>query len=90
MINGYTLDDKPVTDDLLKANGYKQYRGKDIDIYYNIDKCTHAGFCVQGNSSVFEVGRRPWVLPDNGEAQQLADTINKCPSGALKFIRKDV
>ncbi|MDR2832442.1 MAG: (4Fe-4S)-binding protein [Streptococcaceae bacterium] len=80
-----------VTDELLKENGYRAYKGTEqpIDIYYNIKTCTHAGECVRGNRDVFEVGRRPWIIPDNGQVDQVIEVLNRCPSGALKYIRKD-
>lgn len=73
----------------LRAKGYKKYHGKDIDVYFNKDICQHSGNCVRGNGAVFEVGRRPWVLPDNATADTVAQVIETCPSGALKYIRHD-
>lgn len=72
----------------LLANGYRKYHGSDIDVYYNKDICIHSGNCVRGNPEVFEVGRRPWIIPDNGEKEQVAQVIHTCPSGALKFIKR--
>lgn len=88
-MDGTKISDKKVTEESLLANGYRKYVGKDIDIYYNKDVCAHIGNCVRGNSEVFEVGRRPWILADNGTADDDARVINTCPTGALKFIRKD-
>jgi CDGSH-type Zn-finger protein len=38
---------------------------------------------------VFDTTRKPWILPDAGLADQVAEAIAHCPSGALHFTRKD-
>lgn len=72
----------------LLETGYKKYTGEKIDVFYNKDICTHAGECVKGNGDVFEVGRRPWVMPDAAEANEVAEVIDRCPSKALQYITK--
>ncbi|MCL2114260.1 (4Fe-4S)-binding protein [Lactococcus protaetiae] len=88
-MDGTLLKNQKVTEEELIAGGYKKYSGEDIDIFYNQSVCQHAGFCVRGSADVYEVGRRPWIIADNETAQRNAEIINTCPSGALKFIRKD-
>jgi uncharacterized Fe-S cluster protein YjdI len=87
-MDGSRLNDKPAVEEELLAQGYRKYTGEDIDIYYNKSICIHSGNCVRGNPEVFEVGRRPWIIPDNASADEDSRVINTCPSGALKFIRK--
>lgn len=65
--------------------GYRKYSGEKVDVYYHQGMCQHAAKCVKGNPAVFEVGRRPWIMPDNGEVGQLTGVIDTCPSGALKY-----
>lgn len=89
LMDGSTMNEKKVTEAMLVENGYRKYEGKDIDIYYNKDVCAHIGNCVRGNPEVFEVGRRPWILADNGTADDDVRVVNTCPSGALKYIRKN-
>jgi uncharacterized Fe-S cluster protein YjdI len=74
------------SEEQLLANGYRKYRGSALDVYYNKERCIHSGNCVRGNAAVFEVGRRPWVIPDNGSKEQVAQVIQSCPKGALRFI----
>ena len=69
--------------------GYRKYEGSEIDIYYSTEKCKHAGICVRGNGNVFNVKRKPWILPDNGEADEVMKVIDACPSGALRYKRKE-
>lgn len=88
-MEGNKIAEKVVTEEELLAEGFRKYPGKEIDIFYNKDICAHVGNCVRGNAAVFEVGRRPWILADNATPHENARVINTCPTGALKFIRKD-
>lgn len=85
-MDGNKMNGRVVTEEQLVAAGYKKYYGKDMDIYYAKDVCAHIGNCVRGNKEVFEVGRRPWVIADNGEVQDNIYVISTCPTGALKYI----
>lgn len=88
-MDGSRIGDVQNTEETLLAQGYRKYTGEHIDIYYNKDICAHVGNCVRGNPAVFEVGRRPWIIADNGEADDNERVINTCPTGALKFVRKN-
>jgi CDGSH-type Zn-finger protein/uncharacterized Fe-S cluster protein YjdI len=65
------------------------YRGEKIEVSWNAKRCIHVEECLHRLGMVFDLGRRPWVLPDAASADQVADTILHCPSGALHFLRKD-
>lgn len=69
--------------------GYRKYEGSELDIFYSIEKCEHAAVCVKGNGEVFNPKRKPWILPDNGEAEQVMKVIDACPSEALRYIKKE-
>lgn len=88
-MDGSTINGKKVTEEELVAEGYRKYSGEGIDIFYSKDICEHIGNCVRGNPNVFEVGRRPWIIADNGTVTDDIRVIDSCPSGALKYIRKD-
>ncbi|MBO0446700.1 (4Fe-4S)-binding protein [Enterococcus ureilyticus] len=88
-MDGSKINDKNVTEELLLEEGYRKYSGEKLDIYYSKDICAHIGNCVRGNPDVFEVGRRPWIITDNGGVEEDIRVIDTCPSGALKYIRKD-
>lgn len=72
----------------LLALGYKKYEGDDYDIYFNKDVCQHSGHCVNSNQTVFQLKRRPWVLPMTSEKESVMTAIKGCPSGALKYKLK--
>lgn len=87
-MNRSKIDGVEVTEEALLEQGYKKYSGEPLDIYYSQEICEHAGNCVRGNGAVFEVGRRPWIIPNNTSAEEGIRVINTCPSGALKYIEK--
>lgn len=67
----------------------KVYRGRDIEVSFDLDICIHIGECLRGERNVFKLDRRPWVLPDAGDADAVAEVIERCPSGALLYRRLD-
>lgn len=63
----------------------KSYETENLMIYWKPDICEHAGKCVHGAPEVFEVGRKPWIMPENGREEDLIKVIDKCPFGALSY-----
>ncbi|KII60424.1 hypothetical protein RF11_03167 [Thelohanellus kitauei] len=49
--------------ELLDA-GYRAYTGEKIDVYFNTDICQHSGNCVRGSAKLFNLKRKPWIVPD--------------------------
>lgn len=74
--------------DELLENGYKAYENDEIVVYWNPELCVHAAECIRGNPEVFDVSRRPWVDVSKAPAGEIAEIIDKCPSGALKYELK--
>ena len=72
----------------LISKGYKAYENDKIIVFWKPDLCVHATECVRGNNGVFDPTRRPWVDLSQGEASEIAQIIDKCPSGALKYELK--
>lgn len=67
----------------------KTYRGKDIEVSFDVAVCTHIGECLRRSPQVFQLRRRPWIMPDAADADELARVIERCPSGALQYRRLD-
>jgi uncharacterized Fe-S cluster protein YjdI len=63
----------------------KLYRGERIEVTYDPERCLHAAECVRGMPAVFDTSKRPWVAPDAGDPDALADVIRRCPTGALHY-----
>ncbi len=66
------------------------WKGKDITIHDNRGVCSHAEHCVQDLPAVFNRADRPWIHPDGASADDIAQTVEKCPSGALSYTRDGV
>ena len=56
-----------------------------MEVTFDARRCLHAARCVNGLPAVFDVKRRPWVLPDGASAEQIAEIVRRCPSGALHY-----
>jgi len=66
-----------------------RYEGKSLTVLYDAGRCIHAAECVRGLPRAFDPERRPWVVPDAAGADELAEVIRRCPTGALHYERKD-
>ncbi|MEM7345331.1 MAG: CDGSH iron-sulfur domain-containing protein, partial [Chloroflexota bacterium] len=67
----------------------RAYKGENITVTYDIKRCIHAAACVRGLPAVFDTEKRPWVQPDEATADEVAEAVLACPSGALQFERHD-
>jgi CDGSH-type Zn-finger protein len=89
---------KPFCDGTHRVNGFTDARtadgtldrriahaGKKITVHDNRAICAHAGFCTDRLQSVFRMRAEPWIDPDGASAQEIVETVTKCPSGALSF-----
>lgn len=65
------------------------YTGKKIVIHDNRSICAHAGYCTDGLAAVFRYGKQPWIDPDGADVEAIAETVRKCPSGALSYSLQD-
>ena len=67
----------------------KHYESDGIRVSYDSQRCIHAAECVHGLPGVFDPKRRPWVDPSAAAADEVADVVGRCPTGALQFERLD-
>ncbi|VFS93872.1 Uncharacterized conserved protein [Escherichia coli] len=70
------------------TGGYRCYTGEKIDVYFNTAICQHSGNCVRGNGKLFNLKRKPWIMPDEVDVATVVKVIDTCPSGALKYRHK--
>jgi uncharacterized Fe-S cluster protein YjdI/CDGSH-type Zn-finger protein len=66
-----------------------EYPGEKITVSYDAARCIHAGECVRGIPGAFDPQRKPWIAPDAADAGEMAEVIERCPSGALSYARLD-
>ena len=67
----------------------KRYTSDAIDVTFDTQRCIHAAECVRGLPAVFDTSQRPWIQPANAGADAIVATVERCPSGALHYERKD-
>lgn len=63
----------------------KTYSGKAISVSFDKDTCIHSEECVRGLPAVFDVDQRPWIQPDQADADAVREVVARCPSGALEI-----
>ncbi len=67
------------------AGEWQDYVGNKITIHDNRHLCAHAGKCTDGLSSVWRMGKEPWINADGADAEAIIAVIKQCPSGALSY-----
>lgn len=65
------------------------FESRGIRVTWSQARCIHSAECVRGLPRVFQPGSRPWVKPDVGTAEKIAEVIERCPTGALHYERLD-
>jgi CDGSH-type Zn-finger protein/uncharacterized Fe-S cluster protein YjdI len=72
------------------VDGIEHIEGKHLTLVYEGKRCIHARFCVTGAPSVFLANvQGPWIQPDGIETPRLIEIAHACPSGAIRYERKD-
>ena len=73
----------------LPAGVTREYSRPDIRVHWYASRCIHSAACVRALPAVFDPQRRPWIDLSEGTAEQIADAVQRCPTGALKYERAD-
>ncbi len=68
----------------MKPSG-RAYRGHEVTVLYDARRCLHVAECVRGLPEVFNTDARPWIGPDNADAERVAEIVRRCPTGALHY-----
>jgi len=71
-------------------DGIEHIEAHALTLIFDSRKCIHARFCVTGAPQVFLANvKGPWIRPDAVPAAALAEIAHACPSGAIRYQRKD-
>ncbi len=65
----------------------RDYRTDEIIVHWDSSRCIHTGICLRSLHDVFNLRATPWVDVQAASAEDIAATIEKCPSGALTYTR---
>ncbi len=72
------------------ADGVETVEGRRLILSFEAKRCIHARYCVTGAPTVFLANvQGPWIHPDTLEVERLAAIAQECPSGAIRYRRKD-
>lgn len=72
------------------VDGVEHIEGRDLTLLYEGKKCIHARFCVTYAPNVFLANvKGPWISPDAVSSDSLVEVAHACPSGAIRYLRKD-
>ena len=59
------------------------YDGAQTDVHWDGRLCIHIGECGRAKNELFVGGRQPWCQPDLVSPDEVAEVVNRCPTGAL-------
>ena len=65
--------------------GEREYKNKDITVYWKPSSCIHASTCVNELPTVFRAGKKPWVTMEGGSSEEIIKVVNRCPVDALTW-----
>lgn len=63
----------------------KIYRGEGISVIWDATRCIHVGTCTHVLPEVFDTAARPWVNVEGAPAEEVAEAVRRCPTGALRY-----
>ena len=61
----------------------------ELTVRFDPKVCIHAGECVRGLPSVFDVSRKPWINVNGAPAATIIEQVERCPSALGYELRKD-
>ncbi|WP_411030679.1 (4Fe-4S)-binding protein [Spongiimicrobium sp. 3-5] len=67
----------------------KKYTNGELTVVWKPKTCIHSTICFQGLPQVFNPNNRPWTNVEGASTKEIADQIDKCPSGALSYYYND-
>ena len=77
------------TEERKAPGAAREYVGDQIAVTWEPQYCVHTAMCLDALPDVFDARRRPWVLIEAAGADEIADVVRRCLSGALHYRRLD-
>jgi uncharacterized Fe-S cluster protein YjdI len=63
----------------------QEYKNDNLIVRYDPAICIHAGECVRGLPSVFNVSKKPWIDVNGASPTEIIEQVKLCPSSALSY-----
>lgn len=73
----------------LRDRVTREYSSGGIRVQWFASRCIHSAACIRALPQVFDARVRPWIKPEAASADEVAEAVIKCPTGALHFVRTD-
>jgi len=71
-------------------DGIEEVEGEKLTLIYEGKRCIHSRHCVTWGPKVFLANvEGPWIHPDAMDVERVAELAHVCPSGAIRYRRKD-
>jgi CDGSH-type Zn-finger protein/uncharacterized Fe-S cluster protein YjdI len=71
-------------------DGVEHVEGEKLTLMFESKRCIHARFCVTRAPAVFLANvKGAWLHPDAMDVDRLVEVAHACPSGAIRYRRKD-
>lgn len=67
----------------------REYATDAIRVQWFAERCIHSAECIRSAPRVFDPRRRPWIDLDGADADRVARAVERCPTGALRYVRLD-
>jgi uncharacterized Fe-S cluster protein YjdI len=67
----------------------RTYEGEGIRVLWEPKLCIHVANCIRHLPGVFDPQARPWIAATEATAGEIAEAIESCPTGALRYERTD-
>lgn len=67
----------------------RRYEAGEVTVLWDSSRCVHFAACVRTLPDVFDPRERPWVRPAGADTEELMAAIRRCPTGALRYERRD-
>ena len=64
-----------------------KYTNGEITVIWEPGLCNHNGYCYTNLESVFDPLERPWINMSGASTEEIIDTVDNCPTGALTYKR---
>jgi CDGSH-type Zn-finger protein/uncharacterized Fe-S cluster protein YjdI len=72
------------------GSGIETVESEGLSLIFEGKRCIHSRLCVTGAPEVFLANvEGPWIHPEAMAAEELAAIARSCPSGAIRYRRKD-
>jgi len=67
----------------------RTYESGDLQVLWDSRRCIHVAACIRALPRVFNPLARPWVRLAAASADAIVDAVERCPTGALRYVRRD-